>query len=106
MERLVNVTKMGVLAPVFLLLNWLDAFLTTLAWNTDKFSELNPIWAWTFRNLPLWSNWVIKMGLAVTCIFVLLHFYPRYPHSVKRILTALVIAMGMVCVVNAIAVII
>jgi len=105
-ERLIKFNEHTQLAFAFVILNIGDIALTTIAWNMDKFNELNPLWSWSFQVLPLWSNWLLKIGIAVLCAGVILRFSHRYPNSTKRILTALIIAMGVVCLINAIAILI
>jgi hypothetical protein len=85
------------LALYFVVLNVLDAFLTTRAIANG--TELNPI----LRPLigsPMF--WVFKVGLTLLFVGILLLLSSKYPKQIHTILRALAVCMVGVCLINTI----
>lgn len=86
------------LAVAFFVLNIVDAAVTQIAIGNGGL-ELNPIMGALLRQ-PSWVFWWFKISLSLIVILVLLILANKYPRSIHRILTGLVIAMAGVCVFN------
>lgn len=86
------------LSAAFVLLNILDAFLTLMALENGAV-ELNPIMK-VLLSQPDWVFWSSKISWALVFTLALVVASRRWPRPVNRILTALVCATAVICLLN------
>jgi len=95
--------RLAILAIAFILLNVLDAQLTLLAVENGA-TELNPIMRVLLAQ-PDWVFWSSKISWALVFTLALIIAARKWSGPVARILMVLVGAIGVICILNLVGVV-